>query len=140
LIAAACVTVAILFVAIAVFLWVANTYGTVQACLAMAGFLAAVALIAGGVILWVRSAGRERAERRAAEEAKRKEEEAKNAPNPWLDPSLIPTLLPIGIKAASVLLRHRGLVVALVSSAAVGWSLLREPRPKPQEPVAEPAE
>ena len=81
--------------------------------------LAAVALVAGGVILWVRSASRERAERRAAEEAKRREEQARKAPNPFLDPSLIPTLLPVGIKAARIMLRHRGLLVALVEMAMV---------------------
>ena len=66
-----------------------------------------------------------------------------HAPPAWLDPALIPTLLPIGIKAAQIALRHRGMLLALVSSAAVGWAMLRErSEPESEEmPAAEqPAE
>jgi hypothetical protein len=52
-------------------------------------------------------------------------------------------LLPIALKAGQVGLRHRGLLLALVSSAAVGWAMLRERNSAPvdNEGVAEqPAE
>jgi UPF0716 family protein affecting phage T7 exclusion len=118
--------VAILFVGVAIFLWISQTYGAVPACLAMAGFFVVVAAIAGLTLAASQSAARERAEKRAAEEKRKREEEAKRAPPAWLDPALIAPLLPIGIKVAGIALRHRGLLLALVSSAAVGWAMLRE--------------
>jgi hypothetical protein len=123
---AAAAVMAILFIGIAIFIWMSDRYGTVQACLAMAGFFVVVAAIAALTLGMAQSAARERAERRAAEEKRKREEAAKNAPPAWLDPALIPTLLPIGIKAAGIALRHRGLLLALLSSAAVGWAMLRE--------------
>jgi UPF0716 family protein affecting phage T7 exclusion len=123
---AAAAMVAILFVGVAIFLWISQAYGAVQACLAMAGFFVVVAAVAGLTLVASQNAARERAEKRAAEEKRKKEEEAKHAPPAWLDPALIPALLPIGIKAAGIALRHRGLLLALVSSAAVGWAMLRE--------------
>jgi len=118
--------VAILFVGVAIFIWISDRYGAVQACLAMAGFFVVVAGIAALTLAMAQSAAKERAERRAAEEKRKREEAAKNAPPAWLDPALIPTILPIALKAGSVALRHRGLVLALLSSAAVGWAFLRE--------------
>src|SRR5438132_1186668 len=92
----------------------------------MAGFFVVVAGVAGLTLVASQSAARERAEKRAAEEKRKREEAAKQAPPAWLDPALIAPLLPIGIKAAGIALRHRGLVLALISSAAVGWAMLRE--------------
>jgi len=54
-------------------------------------------------------------EKRAAEEKRKREEGAKRAPPAWLDPALIAPLLPIGIKVAGIALRHRGLLLALIS-------------------------
>src|SRR5262245_35191270 len=105
--------VAILFVGVAIFIWISDKYGAVQACLAMAGFFVAVAGVAWVTLIMAQNAAHEREKRRAAEKKKEKEEAEKNAPPAWLDPALIPTLLPIGIQAARIVLRHRGLLLAL---------------------------
>lgn len=122
---AAAAMVAILFAGVAIFIWISENYGAVQACLAMAGFFVLVAGVAAVTLMAAQRTAHEREKRRDAERKKEKEEEAKNAPG-WLDPALIPALLPIGIQAAKIALRHRGLLLALVSSAAVGWAMLRE--------------
>ena len=115
-------------------------------CLAMAGFFLLVALIAVGALFYARSEAHKRAAKRAEEERREREEEAKNAPPVWADPSLlpkvIPMLLPVLLKAGQVGLRHRGLLLAALSSAAVGWGLLRRRRAANDEmPAAEqPAE
>ena len=133
--------VAILFIGIAIFIWASNNYGSLQASLAMAGFFLVVALIAVAVLLYARSEAAKRAVKRAEQERREREEQAKKAPSAWLDPALIPALLPIGVKAASIALRHRGLLLALISSAVVGWTMLRERNEEPAgEEVAEPAE
>jgi uncharacterized membrane protein len=138
--------VGVLFIGIAIFIWAANNYGSLQASLAMAGFFLVVALIAVAVLLYARSEAAKRAVKRAEQERREREAEAKKAPPAWMDPSLIPkllpALLPIMLKAGQVGLRHRGLLIALISSVAVGWAMLRE---KDEEPVAgdevaEPAE
>jgi uncharacterized membrane protein YbhN (UPF0104 family) len=139
--------VGILFVGIAIFVWASNTYGTLQACIAMAGFFLAVALIAIAVLFYARSEAHKRAAKRAEVERREREEAAKNAPPIWMDPSLIPKLLPmllpIALKAGQIGLRHRGLLLAALSSAIVGWGLLRERGASAEEemPAAEqPAE
>ena len=67
---------------------------------------------------------------RAEVERREREEAAKNAPPVWMDPALIPKLLPmllpIALKAGQIGIRHRGLLLAALSSAIVGWGLLRE--------------
>jgi len=122
--------VAVLFIGIAIFIWAADRYGSLMACMAMAGFFLAVALIALGLMLYMRNEARKRAAKRAEEERREREEEAKNAPPVWMDPSLIPKLLPmllpIALKAGQIGIKHRGLLIAAISSAVVGWGLLRE--------------
>jgi H+/gluconate symporter-like permease len=140
---AAAALVAILFIGVAIFIWISENYGAVPACLAMAGFFVAVAGIAWVTLIVAQNAAHEREKRREAEKKKEKEEAQKNAPPAWLDPALIPTLLPIGIQAARIALRHRGLLLALVSSAAVGWAMLREKNDAPaaeDDVAAQPAE
>jgi H+/gluconate symporter-like permease len=138
--------VAVLFIGIAIFIWASDRYGSLTACLAMAGFFLAVALIAVAALFYARSEAHKRAAKRAEEERREREEEAKNAPPLWADPSLlpkvIPMLLPVLLKAGQVGLRHRGLLLAALSSAIVGWGLLRERRAANDEmPAAEqPAE
>src|SRR5689334_13634064 len=138
--------VAVLFIGIAIFIWAADRYGSLQACLAMAGFFVIVAVIAVAVLLYARSAAAKRAAVRAEEERREREEAARDAPPLWLDPALIPKLLPmvlpIAMKLGRVGIRHRGLLLAAVSSAVVGWGLLRERGdPADQMPAAEqPAE
>jgi hypothetical protein len=110
----------------------------------MAAFFIVVAAIAVAVLLVIQSKARKEAAKQAEKERLEKEEAAKNAPPAWLDPALIPTLLPIGIKAMQIGLKHRGILLALVSSAAVGWAMLRE-RGKPDgdaddAPAEQPAE
>ena len=122
--------VAILFIGIAIFIWAADRYGSLQACLAMAGFFVLVALIALAVLLYARSTAAKRAAVRTEQERREREEAARNAPPVWLDPALIPKLLPmllpVALKIGRVGIRHRGLLLAAVSSAVVGWGLLRE--------------
>ena len=139
--------VAILFIAIAIFIWAADRYGSLQACLAMAGFFVVVALIALAVLFYARSTAARRAAVRAEEERREREEAARNAPPAWLDPALIPKLLPvvlpIALKIGRIGIKHRGLLIAAISSAVVGWGLLRErgEAPADEMPAAEqPAE
>ena len=122
--------VGILFIGIAIFIWAADRYGSLQACLAMAGFFVLVALIALAVLLAARSKAAKRAAVHAEEERREREEAAQHGPSAWLDPALIPRLLPvvlpIALKIGRIGIRHRGLLLAAVSSAVVGWGLLRE--------------
>jgi MFS family permease len=138
--------VAVVFIGIAIFIWASERYGSLTACLAMAGFFLLVALIAVAALFYARSEAHKRAAKRAEQERREREEEAKNAPPVWADPSLLPKLLPlllpVLLKAGQVGLRHRGLLLAALSSAAVGWGLLRRRRAANDEmPAAEqPAE
>ena len=136
--------VGILFVGIAIFIWASNTYGTLQACFAMAGFFLAVALIAITVLLYARSEAAKRAVKRVEQERREREEAAKNAPPVWMDPALIPKLLPlllpIALKAGQIGIRHRGLLLAALSSAIVGWGLLRERQAEEMPAAEQPAE
>jgi uncharacterized membrane protein YqjE len=133
-IAASAALVGVLFIAVAIFIWASDNYGRLTAAVAMAAFFIVVAAIAVTVLLVAQSTARKEAARQAEKERLEKEEAAKNAPPAWFDPALIPTLLPIGIKAMQVGLKHRGILLALVSSAAIGWAMLRE-RNKPDEDV-----
>ena len=136
--------VGILFVGIAIFIWASNTYGALQACFAMAGFFLAVALIAITVLLYARSEAAKRAVKRVEQERREREEAAKNAPPAWMDPALIPKLLPlllpIALKAGQIGIRHRGLLLAALSSAIVGWGLLRERQAEEMPAAEQPAE
>jgi uncharacterized membrane protein len=139
--------VAVLFIGVAIFIWASNNYGSLQASLAMAGFFLVVALIAIAILFYARSEAAKRAVKRAEQERREREEEAKKAPSAWMDPALIPKLLPmllpIAMKAGQIGLRHRGILLALVSSAAVGWAMLRErseEEPVASDEVPEPAE
>lgn len=138
--------VGILFIGIAIFIWAADRYGSLQACLALAGFFLLVALIAIAVLFYARSEAAKRAAKRAEEERRQHEAEVRNAPPIWADPTLwpklLPMLLPVALKAGQIGIKHRGLLLALVSSAAVGWAMLREKdAPDDDMPAAEqPAE
>jgi hypothetical protein len=138
-VAACAALVGVMFAAVAIFIWTSEHYGRLNAALAMAGFFILVAVVAMVVLLVARSKAAKDAAKRAAEEKRKREEAAKNAPPAWLDPALIPTLLPIGIKAARVAVRHRGLLLALVSSAAVGWAMMRERGAPDDDEVDSPA-
>ena len=125
-VAASAALVGTLFIAVAIFIWASENYGRLQASIAMAVFFILVAAVAVTVLLVAQSSARKAAEKHAEKEKLEKEKAAKNAAPAWLDPALIPTLLPVGIKAMQIALRHRGLLLALISSAAVGWAMLRE--------------
>ena len=133
-VAASAALVGVLFIAVAIFIWASDNYGRLQASLAMAAFFIVVGAIAVAVLLIAQSKARKEAAQQAEKERLEKEAAAKNAPPAWLDPALIPTLLPIGIKAMQIGLKHRGILLALLSSAAVGWAMLRE-RNKPDDDV-----
>jgi len=62
--------------------------------------------------------------------------------DPALLPKVLPLLLPVAFKAGQIGIKHRGLLLAAISSAIVGWGLLRERRGETDEmPAAEqPAE
>lgn len=133
-VAASAGLVGTLFIAVAIFIWASENYGRLQAALAMAAFFIAVAAVAVVALLAAQNKARKEAARRAEKERLEREEAARNAPPAWLDPALIPTLLPVGIKAAQLALRHRGVLIALASSVAVGWAFLREGS-EPAEPA-----
>jgi H+/gluconate symporter-like permease len=139
-VAASAARVGVLFIAVAIFIWASDNYGRLTASLAMAGFFIAVAAIAVAVMMIAQSKARKEAEKHAEKEKLEKEEAAKNAPPIWMDPSLIPKLLPmllpIVLKAGQVGLKHRGLILAALSSAIVGWGLLRERNASADEEVA----
>jgi hypothetical protein len=137
-VAACAALVGVMFTAVAIFIWASENYGRLQAAIALAVFFVVVAIIAIVVLLVAQSKARKEAAARAEKERLEREEAARNVPPAWMDPALIPTLLPIGIKAAQVALRHRGLLLALVSSAAVGWAMLRE-RSEPDDDADMPA-
>ena len=146
-VAASAALVGVLFIAVAIFIWASENYGRLTASLAMAAFFILVAAIAVTVMLVAQNKARKEAAQRAEKEKLEREAEAKNAPPIWMDPSLfpklLPMLLPIALKAGQVGLKHRGLLFALVSAAAVGWGLLRQrdASPADDEEVAEqPAE
>src|SRR5882757_7196859 len=143
-VAASAALVGVLFIAVAIFIWASENYGRLTAAIAMAVFFIAVAAIAVVVLLMAQSKARKAAEKQAEKERLEKEEAAKYAPPAWMDPALIPTLLPLGIKAMQIGLKHRGVLLALVSSVALGWAMLRE-RGKPDgdaddAPAEQPAE
>ena len=138
-VAASAGLVGVLFIAVAIFIWASENYGRLTAAIAMAAFFIVVAAIAVTVLLIAQNKGRKEAARQAEKERLEREEAAKNAPPAWLDPALIPTLLPIGIKAMQIGLKHRGILLALLSSVAVGWAMLRE-RGKPDADVDDAAE
>jgi hypothetical protein len=138
-VAASAALVGVLFIAVAIFIWASDNYGRLTASLSMAAFFIVVAGIAVTVLLVAQSKARKEAARQVEKERLEKEEAAKKAPPAWLDPALIPTLLPIGIKAMQIGLKHRGVLLALLSSAAIGWAMLRE-RNKPDDDVDDAAE
>jgi hypothetical protein len=129
-VAAAATLVGVLFIAVAIFIWASENYGRLTAAISMAVFFIAVAAIAVVVLLMAQSKARKSAEREVEKERIEREEAAKNAPPVWMDPALIPkilpVLLPMVLKAGQVGLKHRGLLLAALSSAAVGWAMLRE--------------
>lgn len=129
-VAASAALVGTLFVAVAIFIWASDNYGRLQASIAMAVFFIAVAAMAVAVMLIAQSKARKSAEKQAEKEKLEQESAARNAPPAWMDASLIPKmlplLLPIVLRAGQIGVRHRGLLLALVSSAAVGWAMLRE--------------
>ena len=114
----------------------------------MAGFFLVVALIAVAMLFYARSEAHKRAAKRAEEERREREQAEKNAPPVWMDPALIPKLLPmllpIALKAGQIGLRHRGLLLAALSSAAgrMGACCANAAQPAEEEmPAAEqPAE
>src|SRR5258708_39424173 len=110
-VAASAALVGVLFIAVAIFIWASDNYGRLQASLAMAAFFIVVAAIAVTVLLIAQSKARKEAARQAEKERLEKEEAAKNAPPAWLDPDLIPTLPPIGIKAMQVGLKPVGILL-----------------------------
>jgi len=119
---------AILFVAVAIFLSVDDAYGRVEACLAMAALFAAVALIVAVALLLMHNTHRQRLAVMQAETPKERPA--------WLDPALIP----VGLEAAKLVVRNRGLLYVLLGSAAIGWLMSHPPAPARDEPAAEPAE
>src|SRR3979490_406481 len=102
--------VGVLFIAVAIFIWASENYGRLTAAVAMAAFFIVVAAIAVTVLLVVQGQLRKEAARQAEKERLEKEEAAKNAPPAWLDPALIPTLLPLGIKAMPIGLKPPGVL------------------------------
>jgi len=147
-VAASAGLVGVLFIGVAIFIWASENYGRLSAAVSMAAFFIAVAAIAVVILLVAQSKARKQAAKDAEKEKLAREEAERNAPPIWMDPSLIPKmlplLLPVVMKAGQVGLRHRGLILAALSSAAVGWAMFRDRNAAPageEMPAAEqPAE
>ena len=118
--------IAAIFGFAALLLWIASLYGGIVACLVAAGCFAAIAIVAFAMLMSARKRARLEAEERARARAKAA----------WLDPAT----LSLGLQAVRMLSRHRGLALALLGSAALGWLLTRETEMPADEPAGEPAE
>jgi hypothetical protein len=106
----------------ALLIWIASLYGGIVACLVAAGCFAVIAIVAFAMLITARKRARLEAEQRARA----------RAAQAWLDPATIS----LGLQAVRMLSRHRGLALALLGSAALGWLLTREA----EMPADEPAE
>ena len=120
--AAIALLIAAIFGFAALLIWIASLYGGIVACLVAAGCFAVIAVAAFAMLINARNRARLEAEQRARA----------RAAQAWLDPAT----LSLGVQALRMLSRHRGLALALLGSAALGWLLTREA----DVPADEPAE
>jgi cobalamin synthase len=120
--------VALAFGIAALFSWLASLYGTIAACLIVAAGFVVLAIIP----IVILALARKREEKRVMLAA------AKARSTQWISPAT----LTLGLQAARMLSRNRGMVAAAVGSLLAGW-LISQMVPGEEtkdEPAAEPAE
>ena len=113
----------------ALFSWLAAQLGTIPACLIIAGAFIVVAIVP----LIVLAVARKREEKRVMLEA------AKARRTQWVSPAT----LTLGLQAARMLGRNRGIAVAGVGALLAGWLISQmagEESEEDEEKAAEPAE
>ena len=121
--------IAVAFGIAALFSWLADLYGTIAACLIVAGGFVVLAIIP----IVILAMARKREERRIMLEA------AKARSTQWISPAT----LSLGLQAARMLRRNRGIAAAAVGSVLVGWlisQMIPGEEETEDETAAEPAE
>jgi cobalamin synthase len=114
----------------ALFTWLAQLYGSIIASLIIAGVFLVIAVIP----IAIYSAKQKQEERRVAEAA------AKARATQWISPAT----LSLGLQAARLLGKNRGIAAAGVGALIAGWLISQmlpsEETPENEETAAEPAE
>jgi hypothetical protein len=119
--------VALAFGLAALFSWLSGLYGTIAACLIIAGGFVVIALIPLIVLMSIRS----REEKRVAQAA------AKARATQWINPAT----LSLGLQAARMVSRNRGLAAGAVGALLLGWVVSQMAASHERETdAAEPAE
>jgi hypothetical protein len=119
--------VALAFGLAALFSWLSGLYGTIPACLIIAGGFVVVALIPLFVLMSIQR----REEARIAQAA------AKARSTQWLNPAT----LSLGLQAARMVGKNRGLAAGAVGALVLGWLVSQMMSPTEAETDAkEPAE
>ena len=120
--------IALAFGIAALFSWLASEYGTIVACLIVATGFVVLAIIPIIVLAMARKVE----ERRILLEA------AKARQTQWINPAT----LSLGLQAARMLGRNRGIAMAAVGSVLAGWliSQMMGEEKTEEEEAAEPAE
>jgi cobalamin synthase len=122
-------SIALAFGVAALFSWLASQYGTIAACLIVAAIFVVLAIIPMVVLAFARKAE----ERRVMLAA------AKARQTQWINPAT----LSLGLQAARMLGRNRGIAMAAVGSVLAGWlisQMMGEEGADEEEEAAEPAE
>jgi hypothetical protein len=121
--------IALAFGIAALFTWLDDQYGTIAACLIVAAVFVVLAVIPIIVLAMARKAE----ERRIMLAA------AKARQTQWINPAT----LSLGLQAARMLGRNRGIAMAAVGSVLAGWlisQMMGEEEAKEEEAAPEPAE
>jgi cobalamin synthase len=120
--------IALAFGIAALFSWLASQYGTIAACLIVAAIFVVLAIIPMVVLAFARKAE----ERRVMLAA------AKARQTQWINPAT----LSLGLQAARMLGRNRGIAMAAVGSVLAGWliSQMMGEEEGEEEEAPEPAE
>jgi hypothetical protein len=111
--------VALAFALAALFSWLSGLYGTIPACLIIAGGFIVVALIPLFILMGIQR----REEARIAAAA------AKARTTQWLNPAT----LSLGLQAARMVGRNRGLAAGAVGALVLGWLVSQMASPKESE-------
>jgi hypothetical protein len=121
--------IALAFGIAALFTWLDDQYGTIAACLIVAAVFVVLAVIPVIVLAMARK----------AEERRLMLAAAKARQTQWINPAT----LSLGLQAARMLGRNRGIAAAAVGSVLVGWlisQMLPGEEEAEEEEAAEPAE
>jgi hypothetical protein len=113
----------------ALYKWIAEYLGPIIACLIIAGAFLVIAIIP--IVIY--SAKQKKEEKRVAEAV------AKARSTQWISPAT----LSLGLQAARIVGRNRGIAAAGVGALVVGWlisQMLPGERPADDEAASEPAE